>query len=114
MRLSSSVALLLLALALGSCSSVSFKRDTPTSGTFSSSAFTFTVLSFDFPGHAVEVARANASDARQPNTIVTNETILPYLGPLDWLLDIISFRYASCEGTWGFPSETRRDESATQ
>ena len=26
----------------------------------------------------------------------------PYLGPFDWLLDIVGIRYARISGTWGF------------
>jgi hypothetical protein len=33
---------------------------------------------------------------------VTNTVTFPYLGPLDWIFDIISFRYSRIEGTWGY------------
>ena len=92
----------LLALTFSACSSLDFQRTSPRAGTFTASALTFTFLSFDFPGDAAVVARGNVSDARQPNTVITNETVLPYLGWFDWLLDIIGLRYARLEGTWGF------------
>jgi hypothetical protein len=95
----------LAALLMSSCASVSFHRETETSGTFESSGLAFTILSIDFPKGALDIARENASDARQPNMIVTDAGVFPYFGPLDWLLDIISIRYASVNGTWGFPPE---------
>lgn len=105
-----SLALICLAAA---CASVDFQRRTPTSGTFTSSSFSFTFLSFDLPGPAVQIARGNASDAREPNTVIRREVVFPHLGPLDWLLDIISFRYARVQGTWGYPSERATGEDAT-
>lgn len=90
-----------LVLATSSCSSLDFDRDTQTSGTFRSSALSFTILSFDLPQRALYTAQENASDARRPNTIVTTQWVFPNLGPLDWLLDLISVRYAVVEGSWG-------------
>ena len=92
----------LAALVLSSCAGVSFDRDSSTSGNFVSSGLALTVLSFDFPKSAVNIARENASDARQPNMVVHETTVFPYLGPLDILLDIIGVRYARVTGTWGF------------
>lgn len=86
----------------GSCASVQFDRTAPSSGTFTSKAMSFTVFGFDFPSHALLAARGNASDAAQPNTIVKSERVFPHLGPFDWLLDIISFRWATVSGTWGY------------
>lgn len=91
-----------LALAISSCASVSFTRETETSGRFQSSGIAFTLLSFDFPKRAIDIARENASDARQPNMQVDRERIFPSLGPFDWLLDIIGIRYAKVSGSWGF------------
>ncbi|MEZ5979403.1 MAG: hypothetical protein R3F34_14455 [Planctomycetota bacterium] len=93
-------------LALASCASVRFDRTTATSGTFRSSAFAFTILSWDLPQRAVDVATENASDARQPNTVATNQTVFPYLGPFDFLLDVIGVRYAVVSGTWGYADDS--------
>jgi len=37
------------------------------------------------------------------NLDVTTAWRGPYLGPFDWLLEIIGFRRAVIRGTWGFP-----------
>lgn len=95
------VALLLLIVTC-SCGSLSFKRKTQTSGTFSSSGWSFTILSVDIPKGALQIARENASDANLANLTVEDVTVIPYFGPLDWILDIISIRYARVSGTWGF------------
>jgi len=95
----------LLLGATASCASVSFERETLTSGTFESSGLAFTILSIDLPKSAIDIARENASDARQPNTQVTDAKVLPYLGWFDWVLDIVGVRYAEVSGTWGFPPE---------
>lgn len=93
-------------LGLGSsCASVSFERETATSGTFESTGLAFTILSIDLPKSAIDIARENASDARQPNTQITDATVTPYLGWFDWLLDIVGVRYARVSGTWGFEPE---------
>ena len=100
--------LLLAALLLGataSCASVSFERETLTSGTFESTGLAFTILSIDLPKSAIDIARENAPDARQPNTRITEAKVAPYLGWFDWLLDIAGVRYAKVEGTWGFEPE---------
>lgn len=91
--------------SLTSCASVEFQRDTTTSGTFTSSGIALTLLSIDLPKAAIDIARENASDARQPNTQITDATVWPYLGWFDWLLDIVGVRYATVSGTWGFPPE---------
>jgi len=90
---------------LTSCASVEFQRETQTSGTFESSGFAFTILSIDLPESAIDIARENASDARQPNTEITDASVWPYLGWFDWLLDIVGVRFATVSGTWGFPPE---------
>ncbi len=105
----------LLALTLVSCASVNFTRETETSGRFRSSGIAVTFLSYDFPKRAIDIARENASDSRQSNLLVTSQRVFPYLGPLDWLLDLFSVRYARIEGTWGFaPGEFASDEPATR
>ena len=90
------------ALALSACASVSFERTTETSGTFSSWGFSMTILSTDFPKGALQIARENASDAGLANMEVQKSIVVPYLGPLDWILDIFCFRYARISGTWGY------------
>lgn len=94
--------LALCSLVLGGCASLEFTRDSPTSGEFRSTGFSFTILSWDLPKGARLIAQENASDANLPNTVVERDTVFPYLGPVDWLLDIIGVRYAVIEGTWGF------------
>ena len=95
-----------LALSAASCASVSFTRDTETSGRFDSSGIALTLFSFDLPKRAIDIARENASDSRQPNMVVDEEWVFPHLGPLDFLLDIVGIRYARVSGSWGFaPSD---------
>lgn len=91
----------LVAVASG-CAGVSFERATETSGTFTSYGVALTLLSADFPKGAMQIARENASDANLANMEVQESIVTPYLGPLDWLLDIIGVRYARISGTWGF------------
>jgi hypothetical protein len=98
-----------LGIALGSCSSVSFQRETETSGTFQATGWSFTLLSVDLPKSALNIARENASDAKLPNTVVRDVTTGPYLGALDFLLDILCLRYARIEGTWGFSGNEARE-----
>lgn len=100
----------MLVAALGavlgaSCASVKFERESPTAGTFDSTAWAFTFLGFDFPSSALGVARGNASDSGLPNLVILEQSVVPRLGPLDWLLDIIMFRRAHVSGTWGHPEE---------
>ncbi|MBL8861409.1 MAG: hypothetical protein JNK02_05295 [Planctomycetes bacterium] len=99
--LATAVMLALVPLSAG-CSSLSFERTTETSGTFVSTGFAFTIFSIDLPKGSLLIARENASDANLPNMEVTGTLTTPYLGPLDWILDIISFRYSRVEGTWGY------------
>jgi hypothetical protein len=94
--------LALCAWGLAGCANLAFTRDTPTSGQFRSTGFSFTILSWDLPKGARLIAQENASDANLPNTVVERDTVFPYLGPVDWLLDIVGVRYAVIEGTWGF------------
>ncbi len=95
--------LVLVALiTVAGCSSLSFERTSETSGTFRSTGLAFTIFSIDLPKGAQLIARENASDANLANMEVTSTVTFPYLGPLDWLLDIISFRWSKIEGTWGY------------
>ncbi len=102
LRSAALAALLAVATTTPGCGSVSFERSTETSGTFSSSGFAFTIFSIDLPKGSQLIARENASDANLANMEVTSTVTFPYLGPLDWILDIISFRYSRIEGTWGY------------
>lgn len=100
----------LAAWALGlslvtSCANIEFSLDTATSGTFESSGIALTILSIDLPNSALNIARENTSDARQPNTQITSAKVWPYLGWFDWVFDIVGIRYANVSGTWGFPPD---------
>jgi len=95
------------ALALGAlqgCASVRFERDTATSGTFRSSARSFTIFSFEFPRSAVLAAHENVSDSGLPLLRVTSSRSTDW-GWWDWVLEIVSTRSASVRGTWGDPGE---------
>jgi len=89
---------------VASCASVQFDRTEEEAGVFHSSAWSMTFLGLELPGSALMIARANASDSALPNMEVSEETLRPYLGRFNWLLNIISIRYASVKGTWGFPT----------
>lgn len=100
-----SAALLLLALLLlaASCATgPSLARTSETSGTFTTTGLAVTIFSVDLPKGALLIARENASDANLENMQVTETTIVPYLGPFDWLLDLIGVRWARVRGTWGY------------
>lgn len=90
------------ATTLSGCGSLSHAKTTETSGTFRSTGFAFTIFSIDLPKGAQLIARENASDANLANMEITSTVTFPYLGPLDWILDIISFRWSKVEGTWGY------------
>lgn len=87
---------------LSACAGVSIQRTTETSGTFSSYGLAVTILSADFPKAAMQVARENASDTNLANMEITKSMLFPYLGPFDWIFDILGIRYARISGTWGF------------
>jgi hypothetical protein len=89
-----------------------FTRQSESHGEFYANGVSFTILSIDIPKRAVDIPRENLSDARQPNMRVEREFVFPYLGPFDWILDIISFRFASISGTWGFAPPTTTNEPA--
>jgi hypothetical protein len=95
------LALSLASLASG-CSSLSFQRQTETSGTFRSSGWAVTLFSADIPKSALQIARENASDSNMANMQVENVLVVPDFGGFNWILDIFSIRYARIEGTWGF------------
>lgn len=88
-----------------SCAGLKVEKVTQTSGTFRSTATSFTFLGIDFPAPALSIARGNAADSGRPGLVVEKETVIPYLGPLDWLFEIISVRYAAVSGHWGDPSD---------
>jgi hypothetical protein len=94
--------ILSLASAASGCSSLSFQRQTETSGTFSSSGWALTLLSADIPKSALQIARENASDSNMANLQVEQVLIVPDFGGFNWILDLFSIRYARIEGTWGF------------
>lgn len=93
-------AFLCLALSSG-CASLDFEAADESTGTFTSRAMAFTFLGADIPQSAVLLARANASDSQLPNLVVTREVIFPYFWKLDFLLDLISVRWATVSGTYG-------------
>ncbi|MEW6071820.1 MAG: hypothetical protein AB1726_04390 [Planctomycetota bacterium] len=105
LRAPRALAALALLLAASSCASVDFQRTTPSSGTFTSSAWAFTLLSMDFPAPALTVARGNVSDTAHPNLSIEEQFEIPYLGWFDWVLDVVGIRYARTRGTWGYPPE---------
>jgi len=94
--------LLSVTLAASGCSSLSFQRQTETSGTFSSSGWAVTMLSVDIPKSAIQIARENASDSNMANMKVEKVLIVPDFGGFNWILDIFSIRFARIQGTWGF------------
>lgn len=83
------------------CGTVSFQRDTASSGTFTATGLSVTLFGTDLPKGALMIARENASDANRPNMVVTQTLVIPYLGWFDWLLDVFSIRWAKISGTWG-------------
>ena len=98
-------ALATLALSSSGCASVSFERETSTSGTFESSGWAFTFVSIDLPRPALQIARENASDAGLANMRVEEAYVTPDWGWWNWVLDIISVRKARVRGTWGYDGE---------
>lgn len=109
-----SLPVLILLAQLSACASLDFKRQTETSGTFTSSGLALTIFAVDFPKSADQIARENASDANLANLQVTDVRIIPYLGTFDWILDIFSIRYAWIRGTWGFSGQESKASAATQ
>lgn len=95
------VAAALLSL-VASCASVEFTRDTATSGTFESSARSFTFLGWEIPRQAIVAALENASDSRLPQLVITEKRATDW-GWWDWVLEIVSSRSATVKGTWGDP-----------
>lgn len=95
------LATLVCALACTACASLTFEPTDGGQGTFRSTALALTFLGKDFPQSAVLLARANAADSQLPNLVVTEERIFPYFWRLDFLLDILSIRWATVSGTYG-------------
>lgn len=93
-----------MALALCSCASLKVDPRDASQGTFRSTAIAFTLFGRDYPQSAILLARANASDSQLVNLVVTEERIVPYFWKLDFLLDVISIRWALVRGTYG-PAE---------
>lgn len=91
------------ALACCSCASLHFEPLDEQTGTFRSTGMAFTFLGRDFPQGALLLARANAADAQLPNLVVTDERVFPYFWKFDFLLDVISVRWARVRGTYGPP-----------
>ena len=92
----------LVALAATSCASTELTRETQTTGTFESTAWTVTILAIDIPKGALVAARENVNNMGLANAVVTETQVAPYLGWFDWFLDILSVRRARLRGTWGF------------
>jgi hypothetical protein len=90
-----------LLLTTASCASLDVEPNDRGTGDFRSSAVTFTFLGRDFPQSALLLARANAADSQLPKLVVTEERVFPYLWRFDFLLDLISVRWASVAGTYG-------------
>jgi hypothetical protein len=94
-----------LIFACASCASVEFSRTTESSGTFEAKGTSFTIFGVDIPRSALNQARENASDAGLHNMEVTETTIFPYLGWMDFIFEIISVRRATIRGTWGYADQ---------
>lgn len=94
----------ILGLLVSSCASLHFEPVDGARGTFRSRALAFTFLGKDYPQSALLLARANASDSGLPAMEVEEEHVFPYFWKMDFLLDLISVRYASVSGTYG-PAE---------
>jgi len=90
---------------LASCSTLQFTRETRTSGRFRATGIAVTIMGFDLPKSALDIARENASDSRATNLKVERAEVFPSLGWFDWVLDILSVRRAVITGTWGFSGE---------
>ena len=103
--LARALAAAVLAWASCACGSIDLKRDTLTSGRFETTGWAFTIISYDMPKPAVDIARENARDAQLPNMEVTYVSVVPNLGWFDWIFDIIGIRKARIRGTWGTEPE---------
>ena len=108
MRTASRFLAVLGLLVCPACASLDFEPIDARTGRFRSTALAFTFLGNDLPQSALLIARANASDSQLPNLVVTHERVFPYFWRLDFLLDIISLRWASVSGTYG-PADGRSD-----
>jgi len=81
------------------------ERQTQTFGEFKSTGWSLTILGWDLPRHAMQNARDNIADARLDNVQVEEASLRPHFGYFDWILEILSVRYAKIEGTWGYRAE---------
>jgi hypothetical protein len=88
-------------LLCSACATLKFEPTDARGGTFRSTALSFSFLGHDLPQSALLLARANASDSQLPNLVVTHEHVFPYFWKLDFLLDILSVRWATVSGTYG-------------
>ncbi len=93
---------LALALLAPACASVSLERSTQTSGTYKSTGWSVTLLTIDMPRGSLSIARENAADFHLANTTETDAKVFPDFGWFNWVLDIVSVRKATVQGTWGF------------
>ncbi len=94
--------------AIASCASIEFERNTQTSGVFVATGVSMTVLKIDIPKSASQIARENLSDANLANMRIEDSSVVPDLGPFNWILDIFSVRVARISGRWGFEGEGAR------
>jgi len=104
-RLTTTCSSLLAAALLCGCSSIEFDRSSMSSGSFRATGTSFTIFGVDLPRSALNQARENASDSGLHNMVVQQADVYPYWGMFDFLLEVISVRYAVIEGTWGFEPE---------
>ena len=93
-----------LLAAFASCANLKARRTTETSGTFKSTGYAFTLLSWDLPRSAILIASENVSDQGLPNTVIEDVSVTD-LGWFAWVLGIIGVRRASIAGTWGYVEE---------
>jgi len=88
-------------LLCSACATLDFTPTDKRGGTFRSTAMSFSFIGHDFPQSALLLARANAADSQLPNLVITSEHVFPYFWKLDFLLDILSLRWAWVSGTYG-------------
>tara|TARA_R110002072_G_scaffold68371_1_gene166518 strand:+ start:7489 stop:7836 length:348 start_codon:yes stop_codon:yes gene_type:complete len=105
------LALAAITLVASSCvsASVDFERTTKTSGTFRSTGSSWTFFGWDQPKAAMQIARENAFDAGLSNLRVVDAYESPDWGWWSWMLEIVSRRTATVEGTWGWSGEALRN-----
>ena len=69
--------------------------------------FTFTIVMIDLPKSALLITREMLADANLANMRIEEVQVIPDLGWLNWVLDIISVRRARISGRWGFDGDDR-------